>query len=310
MIEYLKNHEIDRDQWDNCIIASRTKKPYAFSWYLDVMAPGWQALVDNDYESVFPVPGFYKFGIHYVATPIFLQQLGAFSPDKPASEMIYEFIDYMPDFYRFVDLCVGQKVSYPGYNIIEKPNYELDLSVSYDNIWENFLPVCQRNIKTSLKKKTEICIDITPEEIINLYRLNRGKEIKGIKERDYLRLKNLMLCCTQNKKGRILGVRSSDKVLIYGIFLVEIPGNITILFISGSPESRKRMTGYYLINEIIREYSQTKNKLDFAGSSIPGIISFIESFGCVNVPYYRIYYNSLPWPVRTVKNIISYISSS
>ena len=68
MIVYHKNNEIDREQWDNCIKNSPGVKPYAYSWYLDIMAPGWEALVDDDYDSVFPVPGFSRFGIKYVAT--------------------------------------------------------------------------------------------------------------------------------------------------------------------------------------------------------------------------------------------------
>ena len=94
-------------------------KPYAYSWYLDIMAPGWEALVDDDYDSVFPVP-FKQIWIKYIATPAFLQQLGAFSPDKPASEAIIEFLDYMPKYYKLTDLCVGQKVEYHGYKVIEK----------------------------------------------------------------------------------------------------------------------------------------------------------------------------------------------
>jgi hypothetical protein len=123
MIVYLKNSEIDREQWNNCIYASKSSKPYAYSWYLDIMAPGWEALIDDDYDSVFPLPGFSRFGIQYITTPIFLQQLGAFSPDKPVSGVIHEFIDYMPKFYKFVDLCVGQNVYYKGYKTIERSNY-------------------------------------------------------------------------------------------------------------------------------------------------------------------------------------------
>lgn len=48
MITYLFNSEIDKDKWDNCIKNSPGAKPYAYSWYLDIMAPGWQALVDED----------------------------------------------------------------------------------------------------------------------------------------------------------------------------------------------------------------------------------------------------------------------
>jgi hypothetical protein len=301
MIVYLKNHEIDREQWDNCIKASQTFKPYAFSWYLDIMAPGWEALIDDDYDSVFPLPGFRKFGIHYITTPIFLQQLGAFSPDKPVENVIYEFIDYMPEFYKFVDLCIGQNVNYKGYKTIERSNYELDLSNSYDKIWDNYAPHCKRNIETSSKKKPELVSDITPDEVIDLFLRNKGENLRGIKMRDYQRLNNLMNFCLKNKKGQIIGVRAAKRRLIFGAFIIETKGNKTPFFVVNTPESRKKQIGYYIINELIRNHSSTKTMLDFAGSSIPSIASFMESFGSINNPYYRIYRNKLPWPIRFLR---------
>ena len=301
MIVYHKNNEIDREQWDNCIRNSPGVNPYAYSWFLDLMAPGWQALVDDDYDSVFPVPGFNRFGIQYIATPVFLQQLGAFSPDKPASEAIVEFLDYMPDFFKLIDLCVGQKIENDRYKVTEKINFILDLSKPYETISDNFSNHCKRNIESSIKKKPELVSDITPEEIINLFLQNKGKEINDIKIRDYQRLKNLMNFCIKNKKGRIIGVRAARKRLIFGIFLVEIRGSKTILLVVNTPQSRERRIGYFVANELIKNYSSTRTILDFAGSSIPSIASFMESFGCVKVPYYRIYRNKLFWPVSMFK---------
>ncbi|MBK8882074.1 MAG: hypothetical protein IPN67_06690 [Bacteroidales bacterium] len=70
MIIYYKNDEIDRELWDNCIKHSHSPRPYAYSWYLDNIAPGWEALVDDDYDSVFPIPAFVRFGIKFAATPL------------------------------------------------------------------------------------------------------------------------------------------------------------------------------------------------------------------------------------------------
>lgn len=301
MIVFLKNQEIDREQWDNCITASQSFKPYAFSWYLDIMAPGWEALIDDDYDSVFPLPGFSKFGIRYITTPIFLQQLGAFSPDNPVEKVIYEFIDYMPEFYKFVDLCVGQKINYTGYKTIERSNYELDLSAPYEKLWDRFTSDCRRNIQIGAKKKFDLTADVSPEELINLFIWNKAIKLRGIKIRDYDRLKSLMNYCINNNKGKIIGVRTARKRLVFGVFLVRVPGSITILFTANSPESRNKRTGYFVINEIIRDNALTETMLDFAGSSIPSIASFIESFGSINNPYYRIYSNKLPWPIRFLK---------
>jgi len=154
MIVYLKHNEIDRELWDNCIKDSPRVKPYGFSWYLDNMAPDWEALVDDDYDSVFPIPVFKKYGIQYIATPGFLQQLGAFSPDKSAQKAINEFIEYLPDFYRLIDLCVGQRIDSDKYRVTLRANYELDLFKSYDKLWDGFSKHCKRNIERSGKKKT------------------------------------------------------------------------------------------------------------------------------------------------------------
>jgi hypothetical protein len=301
MIVYLKNHEIDREQWDNCIKASTSSKPYAFSWYLDIMAPGWEALVDDEYDSVFPLPGFRRYGIQYITTPIFLQQLGAFSPDNPLDSVIYEFIDYMPEFYRFVDLCVGQKINYKGYKITERANYELNLSKPFEIIRDSYSNNCRRNIEQASKKNIEFVTDITPDEIIDLFLRNKGREIYGIKMRDYQRLKNLMDFCLRNKKGRITGVRTQQKRLIFGVFHIELQRSITILFTVNTEESKSKRIGYLMVDELIRKYSGSKKILDFAGSSIPSVASFMESFGAMNNPYFRIYRNNLPWPVRMLK---------
>ncbi len=301
MIVYHKNNEIDREQWDSCIKNSRGAKPYAYSWYLDIMAPGWEALVDDEYDSVFPVPGFSRFGIKYSSNPIFLQQLGVFSPDKLASDSIIEFLDYMPVNFKLIDLCIAQKINHNGFKVTERSNYELDLSKPYEKIWDNFTNHCKRNIELSARKKPELTADITPDEITDLFILNKGKEIKGIKMRDYQKLKNLMNFCVKNKRGRLLGVRATKRKLIYGLFIVETHGCKTLQLVVNTPQSRERRIGYFAINNLIRDHSSTRNILDFAGSSIPSIASFMESWGSVKKPYYRIYRNRLFWPARLLK---------
>jgi hypothetical protein len=301
MIVYQKNHEIDREQWDNCIRNSHGVKPYAYSWYLDIMSPGWEALIDDDYDAVFPIPAKTRFGIRYIATPIFLQQLGAFAPDKPSDKALGEFLDYIPEFFRLIDLCVGQKINRNGFQITEKTNFELDLSKPYETLWNNYLPYCRRNIESASRKKTTMVNDIAPRQLLDLFLNNKGKELKGIKQADYQRLDNLMDFCLKNNKGRIVGVKDSKGKIIFGIFLIEIHGFKSPFFVVNTPESRKKMIGYYVVNEIIKNSSTTKTILDFAGSSIPSIAFFMESFGGKNVPYYRLYRNRLFWPVRLMK---------
>ena len=301
MIVYLKNVEIDRPQWDSCVMASPHFKPYGLSWYLDIMSPGWEALIDDDYDAVFPIPGFRKMGISYIATPIFLQQLGVYSPDTSEVNKIHEFIDYMPQFYRFIDLNINQNIYYQGFNVSERLNLELSLFSPYESIIKSYSSDCRRNIAIVAKKNFKITTGISPKELINLFRQNKGRELKNIKERDYSKLETLMDFCLRHKKGMITGVRSPSKGLLFGIFILDNPGIMTLLFTAGTSESRDLRLGYWVIDEIIRQNAGTKKKLDFAGSSIPSISAFMESFGCSRVPYYRIYNNRLAWPLRMFK---------
>lgn len=301
MIVYHRNNEIDREQWDYCIRNTPAAKPYGYSWYLDLMTPGWDALVDDDYDSVFPLPSRKKFGIQYISTPPFVQQLGAFSPDKPAVKSLKEFLQYMPDIYRHIDLCVTQDITSDGYKITEKFNSELDLSKTYNKLKDSFSPHCQRTVDSFSKKKHEIATDITPDELLDLHFKNDRKGFHSLKPADYQRLKDLMNFCIKNKKGRILGVRASRKKVLYGLFIIETYRRATMIFMANSPESITKKSAYLVVNNIIKEYSSSKTVLDFGGSSVPVLDSFMESFGCINIPFYRITRNKLFWPVRIMK---------
>lgn len=301
MIVYLKNSEIDREQWDNCIRNSATARPYAYSWYLDIMAPGWEALIDDDYDSVFPVPSSIRFGIKYTTTPTFIQQLGAFSPDKPASETILEFLDYMPDIFKLTDLCVGQKVEHQRYKTYEKLNYEINLSSQYEKISERYSTECRKYVSRAAKKGFELTGKVSPEELADLCMVNKRLNLRRVKLSDYKRVVDLMYYCISNGKGSITGVRGSRKKLVYGIFHIKMPGSISVILEANTIGSIEKHIRYFIINEIIKDNAPTAALFDFAGTSDNLTVPIGKLFGGIEVPYYRIHRNRIFWPVRIMK---------
>ena len=301
MIAYLKNEEIDRTRWDNCLAEMSRVKPYPWSWYLDIMAPGWEALIDDDYVSVFPLPVFRKYGFSYIATPVFLQQLGAFTPDGDSERKAEEFISFIPEVYRLVDLNIAQEIKTENYRVTPRSNFELKLDGSYENLWFSYMSDCRRNINIAHRYPQEIVDNVTPHEIISLFRSNIGKRAGVIRDASYRRLHSLMDHCTGTGKGMLLGVRSPKGKLLWGIFMIDTGGRITLLFTAGSRKSRELRTSYHVIDNIIRLNAGTGKTIDFAGSSVPSIAIFMKSFGGTNNPYYRLYSNKLPWPARLFK---------
>ena len=79
MITYLTRTQLNKNEYDNCIHNAPQSKVYALSWYLDIVADNWGALVLNNYEAVMPLPWRKKYGICYVYPPCWTQQLGVFS---------------------------------------------------------------------------------------------------------------------------------------------------------------------------------------------------------------------------------------
>jgi len=301
MIAYLSNKEIDRSRWDASLAEIQGVRPYAQSWYLDIMSPGWEALVDDDYCSLFPLPCARKYGFSYIATPVFLQQLGLFTPDGDREKIAGEFISFIPELFRLIDLNIGEEVRPAGYTLKPRTNFELKLDEPYETIWLNYMANCRRNINIAHRYPQEIVNDVKPHEVISLFRNNIGKRAGKIRDESYNRLHKLMDYCTQSGRGKILGVRSPKGKLIWGMFVVDTSDRLTLLFTAGSRKSRELRTAYHVIDHLIKSNTGSGITIDFAGSSVPSIAIFMKSFGGEPKTYWRLYRNSLPWPVRMLK---------
>ncbi len=301
MITYLKNEEIDRNRWDSCLAEIPGVRPYPWSWYLDIMAPGWEALIDDDYDILFPLPRFRKYGFNYLATPVFLQQLGAFSAETDAGRKAEEFISFLPGFYKLIDLNIAQEVKTRKFQVTPRSNFELKLDDAYESIWFSYMTDCRRNINIAHRYPQEIVDNVKPHEVISLFRTNIGKRAGVIRDASYHHLHSLMDHCTSTGKGKLLGVRSPKGKLIWGIFIIDTANRITLLFTAGSRKSRELRTAYHVIDHIIKLYAGTGKTIDFAGSSVPSIAIFMKSFGGIRTTYYRLYSNNLPWPARLFK---------
>ena len=107
MIRYLKHTEINKLKWDECIRNSSNEIIYAYSWYLDVVCPEWEALVEDDYVCIMPLPLGKKYGFTYAYPPLFTQQLGLFSLLEIAEGKTMEFIAAIPPHYRYIEMSLN-----------------------------------------------------------------------------------------------------------------------------------------------------------------------------------------------------------
>jgi len=302
LIKHLKYNEIDTDKWDYCILKSVNSLPYAYAWYLDIIHEEWEALVEDDYERVMPLPVSKKYGITYCYQPFFAQQLGVFSKNEINPEIVDKFIDSIPKDIKVVNYNLNHfnTIDSKEYHINNNNNYLLDLISDYDKIYNSYSTNTKRNLKKSNKNDLVKLKGVKPEDIIELFRDNKGKDVGKWTEEHYLILKRLMYVCIYKGVGVSYGIYSDSNELCTAAFFLKTPNRLVFLF-SGNSMLGKELGGMpFLIDEIIKENSPGFRILDFEGSNDPNLARFYKGFGAVKSVYQNIQINKLNTILKTL----------
>ena len=287
MIRYIAHNQIDKQRWDECIAQSPDGMVYAWSWYLDVVHPGWEALVEDDYETVMPLTGGKKYGINYLFQPYFTQKWGVYGKNEVKKEKIEEFLEAIPKKFKFAEFRIDH------YQVENHRNIELSLSQEYSVLAENYHSNTKRDLAKAKKENLKVVEDAEPSAIIELFRKNRGSDIKKWGDKEYNRLLNLVEAAKKHNSCLVLGAHNADNQLVAGAFFMISHKKIVFLF-SGADESNKELHGLsFLLDFVIEKYSGTDYILDFEGSDNEGLARFYKGFGGKEIFYSGLEFNKL-----------------
>jgi len=284
-VRYLKNTEIDREKWDGCIENSVFETLYPYSWYLDLVNPGWDALVRGDYEMVMPLTITRKIGFSLLLQPILSQQLGMFSA-SPTSEIdILEFLTEIFHRFRYIDICLNKenKVPRESINIKERGNYELDLGSG---------PVYNSNTKRNLQKGRANAFEfreIAIQDYLDL-KFSPGEEI-GV-DRGYM--ENLFGGLAERDRGQAFGLFLENRLQAAAVLGY---ARTRVIYMNGcsSPTGKETRAMFVLMDYLIGHSIGKAPVFDFEGSEIPGVARFFEGFGGVKTAYHRIIQKRFPF---------------
>lgn len=302
MITYLTHSEIDKNKWDACISDSNNGIVYAYSWYLDLVCPGWDALIENDYESVFPLTKNKKYGIEYLFPPFFTQQLGLFSKKNITEDKLNVFLTSIPEKFRFIEINLNTSTNFNINGFIPKKNltHHLNLNASYENIYENYSENLKRNLKKASKFNHQVIKDADPKKIIKLFRENKGKELSKLKDSNYKVLSKIIETAQKKSLVKMYGVTTSNS-LAAGAFFIESNGKAIFLFSGSCEEAKETAAMPLLIDTFIKDHSEKKLIFDFEGSNDLNLARFYKSFGAGEVVFLQIKKNNLPYPLKWIK---------
>ncbi|HEX3009821.1 MAG TPA: hypothetical protein VHO90_19620, partial [Bacteroidales bacterium] len=157
MLKKVRNDRVDKQRWDWAIANCDNPHVYMLSWYLDVVSPGWQALILGDYKFILPLPVKYRYSIPYLVQPLFCQRLAisGIGVTNALARKFYRRLFWQFPYYNLqIDNFIGlEKRRYLRGRI----NYTLDLTPSYDVIVRDYHENTVRNLKkaTHANLKTE-----------------------------------------------------------------------------------------------------------------------------------------------------------
>ncbi|NVN94779.1 MAG: hypothetical protein HXX18_05795 [Bacteroidetes bacterium] len=303
MIHYLQHNHINKEKWDKCIDTSINRVAYVYSWYLDAVCKNWCALVLDDYEAVFPMALNSRFTMYYLYQPFFTRYFGIFSKTKITETLVNVFFDAISNEIKFIEINIHETNKFERKDFQKKERYFqfLNIDKPYDKIYQDYKGDAKRNLKKAEKNKLKIIENLAPQKVVELFKHNKGNQLKDLHSKDYFSLQSIMNAANTNNYGISLGVTNTNNDLIAAGFFILIKN--TILFLKGSANDEGKSQGamYLMIDSLLKNYAQKIHYFDFGGSSIESIASFNNNFGAENCVYLQVKKNNLP-------NIIKQIS--
>ncbi len=302
MITYKEHKHIDLQKWDTCIANSSNSSVFVTSWYLNAVCPNWSALVLNDYEAVFPLAENSKLGIPYLYQPLFTRYLGVYSSGEISEKLVADFFDAIPPTYKYIEFSLHENNPFhiTDFEKKERLFQVLEMACSYEDLIKGFKGDAKRNIKKAEKNELHVTNEITPKQVVDLFKNNKGRELKGLNESDYKSLTNLMSAALDNYSGFMVGIKNQENTLVAAGFFITHKNRI--LFLKGSANAEGKNTGamYLVLNHVFKTYSNSYHLFDFGGSSVETVASFNHNFGAKDCVYLQVKRNRLPFIIKLI----------
>ena len=285
-LHYLNHSEINKAKWDEALERSQSPLVYAYSWYLDCVAPGWSALVLDDYMAIFPIPEKQKWGIRYALHPLFAQQLGWFV--TPGHMVPENWHKALPKHLQFVWLQLNAHTSVmaSGY----KKNYVLrNLHEGRPKATTN----TRRNIKKAKGHHLIFSRDITLQQLLAMKR----RHATNLSEARLQVLSKLLQTLLDKQKGELAGVKDDKGELLAVVFLAHSFNRLIYLMAASTDEGRQKRAMFYLVDQLLKKVPPQFFLFDFEGGNNPNLARFFQGFGAEEEQIPLFYASRLPWPL-------------
>ncbi|GAA4314810.1 GNAT family N-acetyltransferase [Nibribacter koreensis] len=315
MLQYLKHHEIDYAEWDRCLEASPNAIIYGFTWYLDIVAPDWHAIVKKEngkYVAIMPIPVVQKFGVNIVRQPIFAQQLGVFhaQPLTPAEweeigRLLYQNFQLISS-YEFNNGNVELVNSgLPKFETDRFSTYHLDLKQGYPAIVSGYRKDRRWRINQAKRAGLTVRPSTNIDLIIQIFDQHIAHKIYGVigEAYEYKMLRQLYEAANQRGLVSMHEAVNARQEVVAMIMLFHYNQKLIYIFNSSTPEGKKTNAISFLVDHILQTYAGQDLVYDFEAPEVGPISDFYSSFGSTPTYFLSVKANNLPAPIKWLQQL-------
>ena len=297
MLRYCTHKEINREKWNDCLESAPNSNVYVTPWYLDIIHPGWSALVfekEGRYQWIMPLL-FRKKGPFFIhPKPILAQRLGIFIADGAWANVneIYSWVsNKFSAFHYPLDHVEGATIR--QVTSLHASNFVLPLASPYEQIHAGYRRDRKARLNQALQRNLRIKKSQQEGELIRLFQKYVAPNIRGgVAPLTYQRMTRLIQHSIANETGFVLQVEDPDHHLLSSAFFIRHKNKLIYVFSATNPAGKAIQANTFLLDQVIREHAGKKLVLDFKGSDEPGIADFYRGFGGIQEPFTVIKYES------------------
>lgn len=311
--QLLERGQIEDAVWNEFIARSPQAAPYGCTWYLDVVWPGWGAIVVTEKGAMLaamPIKVSKKYGIHYVFNPPFCQYVGIFFGEMDKLNNTLEFalkkrlvsaiVERIPRHVRVFNVKFAPEFDYPlplhwaGFELQTRYSYWLDNQPDKAAIFQNFAESTRKYVNKATRK------GLKTRQVENIDGIIRLSKQQNNFQFDEKLLKRLWEALRKHATATAMEVVDDNGQLHAGILYCQFQHKIIHLFGAFQPESGKLGVMPLAFWKSIEMAGPEVRVIDFEGSMLESIENFFRNFGTKPVPYLQIKKNTFPKPLRWV----------
>lgn len=293
-IRFVPREEIDKVKFNSCVHYAINGNIFGYMWYLDYVAKEWDALVEGDYESVFPlVWRIDAFGRKELFQPDLMRELGIYSIHVLSTKRLRAFLEAIPEDYRRMDIHLNEQNKLPPdspFQIEELKNYQMLLTDSYEELSAKFQPDLKETLEKAEAADLLPTTSIKPEQVAEMYQ-NHTRDNKRV-DQNFHALQRIMYNALHRGWGFASGIQTRDRVLLAANFYLYSHKKVISLVPIQSPEGAEKGALSYLFDILLRSHAGRPMILDF---NAQGTGKLAQQFGATDTAYYRVQNEKEPW---------------